>query len=157
MGKKNDAPQNTTTTAAAASTAAANSVEHKEIVSEPASPSAPGLRRRRTTGVVALRSEEHLSELRRESTESGVPLIVDFTATWCGPCKRIAPLFEELSSTRNAIFLKVDIDEHGDYAMAQGVASVPTFIALQGDHELGRVTGASVDALNSLVNRVAPQ
>ena len=53
--------------------------------------------------------------------------VVDFFATWCGPCKMLAPVFEEVANeTPNAKFFKVDIDESLDLARQYSVSSVPT-------------------------------
>ncbi|XP_030018073.1 thioredoxin b isoform X2 [Sphaeramia orbicularis] len=55
-------------------------------------------------------------------------VVVDFTATWCGPCKTIAPFFEELSNTHaNVVFLKVDVDEAADVSQECGISCMPTF------------------------------
>ena len=56
-------------------------------------------------------------------------VVVDFFATWCGPCKMLGPVFEELSTEINDIkFVKVDIDEHEDLCRKYKVMSVPTLI-----------------------------
>ena len=57
------------------------------------------------------------------------PIIVDFTAVWCGPCKMIAPAFEALSNQYlGAIFLKVDVDVCEETTANHGVTSMPTFM-----------------------------
>eukprot|EP00124_Ichthyophonus_hoferi_P000013 Ihof_evm13s1 gene=Ihof_evmTU13s1 len=55
-------------------------------------------------------------------------VVVDFFATWCGPCKMIAPVLEEMSKTMtNVIFCKVDVDECEDIAAEEGIEAMPTF------------------------------
>ena len=55
-------------------------------------------------------------------------VIIDFTATWCGPCQRIAPFFEELSTKYPSVtFVKVDVDENQETAAACGINCMPTF------------------------------
>eukprot|EP00966_Prymnesium_polylepis_P138491 3200086-Prymnesium_polylepis.2 len=63
--------------------------------------------------VKQIRTGEEFDALLSEAASEGQAVIVDFTATWCGPCKRIAPLFEELASDNpGAFFVKVDVDEN---------------------------------------------
>jgi thioredoxin len=70
------------------------------------------------------------AEFQPQLTAAGAKLVVvDFYATWCGPCQRIAPLFEQMASKySNAIFLKVDVDKCPESAAANGVTAMPTFI-----------------------------
>ena len=70
-----------------------------------------------------------------EVLKSNIPVLVDFFATWCGPCKMLAPVFEEVSNEiPNAKFFKVDIDQSLDLARQYNVSSVPTIkIFRQGD------------------------
>ena len=59
---------------------------------------------------------------------SQVPVVVDFTATWCGPCQRIKPFFEELAAAhKGALFVKVDVDELESVSQAAEVLAMPTF------------------------------
>ncbi|XP_011494907.1 PREDICTED: thioredoxin-like protein 1 [Ceratosolen solmsi marchali] len=79
-------------------------------------------------------------------------VIVDFTATWCGPCQRIAPVFEQLSTKYpNAIFLKVDVDKCADTATGQGVSSMPTFILYRNRTKLDSCQGADPTSLESKI------
>ena len=59
----------------------------------------------------------------------------DFWATWCGPCRMLAPVFEELSEEygEQAEFVKIDVDEEGDAARAYQISSIPNVLALKGD------------------------
>ena len=69
-------------------------------------------------------------------------VVVDFFATWCGPCKMLGPVFEELSTEINDIkFIKVDIDEHEDLCRKYKVMRVPTLIVFDKGKEVKRNIG----------------
>ncbi|MDR2074220.1 MAG: thioredoxin [Oscillospiraceae bacterium] len=79
-----------------------------------------------------------------DSLGSGVFMLVDFFAVWCGPCKMMAPVLGELQKEfegKVKIF-KIDIDKEHDLATDYGVMSVPTFILFKDGKEISRETGA---------------
>ncbi|XP_076235201.1 thioredoxin-like [Calliopsis andreniformis] len=81
-------------------------------------------------------------------------VVVDFTATWCGPCQRIAPVFEQLSvKYPNAVFLKVDVDKCAETAAMQGVSAMPTFIFYRNHTKLGLCQGADPVGLESKIQQ----
>lgn len=64
---------------------------------------------------------------KREVLESDIPVIVDFFATWCGPCKMLGPVLEDIAATRDDIKVaKVDVDENEALAMQYRIMVVPT-------------------------------
>nr|WP_316614998.1 thioredoxin [uncultured Ruminococcus sp.] len=86
---------------------------------------------------------EHLNEsIFAEKIKSGVTL-VDFFATWCGPCKMLTPTVEEIGAESDGSYAvyKVDIDECGDIAMEYGIMSVPTLIVFKDGAEAERMIG----------------
>jgi len=75
-------------------------------------------------------------------------VVIDFTASWCGPCKMIAPKYEAFAGQFPDItFLKVDVDEQAKIAEKYGVEAMPTFIFLNNGEQVDKLTGASVDQL----------
>ena len=105
--------------------------------------------------VTAATSSEHFDELLADAAARGVPVVVDFSATWCGPCQSIAPAFAALAAehAERALFVKVDVDECSEVAERFDVASMPTFVLLApgGGDELARVAGADVGAVAAAV------
>lgn len=74
---------------------------------------------------------------------SGAPMVVDFWAAWCGPCRQIAPVIEELSKDRpDVIFAKLDVDSNQRTASQFKVSGIPTLVFFKGGAEKGRVVGA---------------
>lgn len=68
-------------------------------------------------------------------------VVVDFYADWCGPCKMLAPVFEELSKELPAKFIKIDVDNSQDVAARFQVASIPTIAILKDGKEVDRIIG----------------
>ncbi|KJE91856.1 thioredoxin [Capsaspora owczarzaki ATCC 30864] len=81
-------------------------------------------------------------------------VIVDFYATWCGPCKMIAPQIEKLAAENTGItFLKVDVDELEDVAASCSISAMPTFQAFRKGSKVGEVIGANVKAVIELLSK----
>ncbi|MFC1700329.1 thioredoxin [Patescibacteria group bacterium] len=70
--------------------------------------------------------------------------LIDFYADWCGPCKVMGPIFEELEKEYkdNVTFEKVDVEAEQDMASKFGIMSIPTFVILKDEKEIDRKTGA---------------
>uniref|UniRef100_A0A1A9V6U2 PITH domain-containing protein n=1 Tax=Glossina austeni TaxID=7395 RepID=A0A1A9V6U2_GLOAU len=75
-------------------------------------------------------------------------VVVDFSASWCGPCQLIAPHFALLPEIYpNVIFLKVDVDECTDTALIQGLTAIPTFIFFRNNKKIDKIQGVDINAL----------
>lgn len=91
-------------------------------------------------------------------TESSVPVLVDFHAQWCGPCKMLAPVLEELAAEKDgeAVIAKVDIDAAKEIAQQFNIRSVPTLIVFQNGEPVGEARGVqSKAALSALIENSA--
>lgn len=101
-------------------------------------------------GVQAISSYDEFKKV----TGSDKVVVVDFWATWCGPCKMISPVFEKVSDTKAGEtigFYKVDVDEQSQIAQEVGVRAMPTFVFFKNGEKIETVVGADVGKLQAAI------
>ncbi|DBA03974.1 TPA: hypothetical protein N0F65_010627 [Lagenidium giganteum] len=120
--------------------------------------STDGLRQRKASRVIKLESEAQWKEIQADAQATDKLVVVDFTASWCGPCKTMAPIFDELSAVHaSSVFVKVDVDEFEALMHEFHVTSLPTFIVFKQGKKVDELSGAIPSALKSMVGRFAAQ
>lgn len=93
-----------------------------------------------STHVVTVTSEN----FERDVLQSDVPVVVDFWATWCGPCKRIAPVLDAAANDYDGAvrIAKVDVDQSRDLASQYGIRNIPTLLVFKNGEQVNKHVGA---------------
>ena len=88
-----------------------------------------------------------INEFESEVLESDIPVLVDFSAQWCGPCKLLAPILEKISleAAEEIKVVKVDVDREPDLTMAFGIESIPAVLAFKGGEQVGASIGLTTE------------
>ena len=86
----------------------------------------------------------HVTKENFEEIKNGEkPVLLDFYADWCGPCRMVAPIIEEIGNERDDIVVgKINVDEQGELAQQFGVMSIPTLVVLKNGEITNQVTGS---------------
>ena len=90
----------------------------------------------------------NITEVTPDSFEAllgeDLPVLIDFWAPWCGPCRTLSPIVDELADEMadRIKVAKCNVDENQDIAMKYGVMSIPTLVLLKGGQEIARTVGA---------------
>jgi thioredoxin 1 len=97
------------------------------------------------------------SNFQEEVLESKTPVIIDFFANWCMPCKMMAPVFEKLSKEYEGKlkFCKINTDENQELSMEFEIQGIPALVIVKGNKELKRIVGFNPeDSLRKQINQV---
>ncbi len=84
------------------------------------------------------------------------PVIVDFLAPWCGPCRRMAPVFEEAAGqyAGRVLFAKVNVDDNEKVAGTLGIFGIPTLVVFKNGEEIGRMNMVSKEQLSTSLDSI---
>lgn len=94
-------------------------------------------------------------DMKQENLSKNHLTLVDFWATWCGPCRMIAPIVEELAGeTEDVAFGKVNVDEESEAAVELGIQAIPTLILFKDGQPVDKAVGVqSKEALKAMIER----
>ena len=82
------------------------------------------------------------ADYEKEVLQSDKPVLIDFFATWCGPCKMLSPVIDEIAEERDDIkVVKIDVDKCGDIAEQYGVMSIPTLVVVKNGEVANKQVG----------------
>nr|AGG19201.1 thioredoxin H-type 8 [Tamarix hispida] len=109
------------------------------------------------TAVIVCRTSNECESRLESSKQSRKLMVIDFSAAWCGPCKFMEPIVDELSIRyKDVQFIKVDVDENTGFARRFGIDCMPTFVFLREGKEVDRLSGAGKVELENKIKSNRP-
>uniref|UniRef100_A0A183BL70 Peptide-N(4)-(N-acetyl-beta-glucosaminyl)asparagine amidase n=1 Tax=Globodera pallida TaxID=36090 RepID=A0A183BL70_GLOPA len=107
--------------------------------------------------VQQINDDDAFREAIAVNSKSRVLVVCDFFANWCGPCRAIAPVLENLSEryAQKAVFLKIDVDRCRGVSQQYSIRAMPTFVVLLNGEEVGRIQGADPGGLEHMIATLA--
>ncbi|CAN6171182.1 unnamed protein product [Urochloa humidicola] len=107
--------------------------------------------------VIACHTKDEFDTQMKKAEEAKKLVVIDFTASWCGPCRFIAPVFVEFAKKYpHVLFLKVDVDELKEVAAEYKIEAMPTFLFIKEGKKVETVVGARKEELQANVEKHAP-
>ncbi|XP_042422580.1 thioredoxin H2-1-like [Zingiber officinale] len=107
------------------------------------------------SAVVAVHSAGEWTQNWQAHSQTNKLMVIDFSASWCGPCRMIEPVFREMSNQyTDAVFLKIDVDELPEVSKQWKVLAMPTFLLVKGGKEVGRIVGVQKDKLEMQIKEL---
>ncbi|XP_015580561.1 thioredoxin H-type isoform X2 [Ricinus communis] len=102
--------------------------------------------------VSLITTKESWDQKLSEASKDGKIVLANFSATWCGPCRMIAPFYRELSEKYPSImFLLIDVDELADFSSSWDIKATPTFFFLRDGQQLDKLVGANKPELQKKI------
>ena len=104
--------------------------------------------------IIEIKNMKQFTDLVDNETR---PIIIDFYADFCGPCKVISPFFEKFAESQVnqfVVFVKVDVEVANDVAELLGVTAMPTFMAIKDQKKISEFTGANKDRLIQMIKEI---
>lgn len=105
---------------------------------------------------MVLQIVESKEDFEKKLEEAGDKLVVvDFFATWCGPCKMVEPFLKQQSEILKdiVIFLKVDVDENEEITQEYEIACMPTFLFIKNKTKLDEISGANEESIKEMLDK----
>ncbi|XP_008810849.1 thioredoxin H4-1-like [Phoenix dactylifera] len=107
----------------------------------------------RAGNVHAITTKESWEEKIAEANKDGKLVVANFSASWCGPCRMMAPVYAELSEKYPSLmFLTIDVDELMDFSSSWDIHATPTFFFLKDGQQLDKLVGANKPELENKLN-----
>ncbi|CAN6213355.1 unnamed protein product, partial [Urochloa humidicola] len=107
--------------------------------------------------VIACHTKDEFDTQMKKAEETKKLVVIDFTASWCGPCRFIAPVFVEFAKKYpHVLFLKVDVDELKEVAAEYKIEAMPTFLFIKEGKKVETIVGARKEELQANVEKHAP-